>query len=177
MIGFLRTLRLLRAFRALRMMNKVKGLQQLVISLMNSLASLGNVLGVTLLVWLIFGIFGVSEFKGKFYRCSDVVYGRIDCVGSFVGSAGVVNCPTWTNANANFDNLLNAMFLLYEMSTENDWVVKAHHGMDAVGVDKQPVIEAQAHWSLYFLMFIVTSNFFFMVSRHNFELPIGALVC
>jgi hypothetical protein len=116
MAGYLRTLRLLRAFRALRMLNQVEGLQQLVISLMSSLASLGNVLGVTLLVWLVFGIFGVQKFKGLFWRCSDdLVYGRVDCIGTFIVHEGVIAQPLWQNSGANFDNLMNAMFLLYEM--------------------------------------------------------------
>jgi hypothetical protein len=41
-------------------------------------------------------------------------------------------------------------------------VVKAHHGMDATAVDVQPVLENKSYWAMFFLLFIVTSNFFFL---------------
>ena len=87
--------------------------------------------------------------------------GRADCVGSIVAD-GALAQPAWANRPANFDNILQAMFLLYEMSTENDWVVKAYDGMDARGVDLQPKFESHTHWCLFFLLFIVISNFFFL---------------
>ena len=53
--------------------------------------------------------------------------------------------PTWANAPANFDHIGSALFLLYEMSTESDWIVKAHDGMDARGVGLQPAVEHNPH--------------------------------
>ena len=41
-------------------------------------------------------------------------------------------------------------------------MVKAHHGMDATAVDVQPVLENKSYWGMFFLLFIVTSNFFFL---------------
>ena len=139
-IGVLRSLRLLRAFRAIRMLNKLEGLQRLVISLMQSASALVNMLAVTLLVYLMFAIFGVNQFKGQFFRCSyaDAI-GRSDCVGSFV-EVGVLASKSWENSSFNFDNIFNAMAMLYELSAD-EWVVKAHRAMDAVGVDRQPIVE------------------------------------
>jgi hypothetical protein len=162
-IHYLKSFRLLRAFRALRLLNKIKGLQQLVESLGRSMLSLWYVIVITLLVWLIFGIFFVGQFKGQFYHCttSVAVEGRQTCVGNFADN-GVVQLKTWANPPTHFDDIGHAMYSLYELSSQNDWIVKAHHAMDSVGVDRQPVKEANPVVGMYFLVFILISNFFFL---------------
>jgi Ca2+-binding EF-hand superfamily protein len=168
-IGFLKSLRLLRAFRALRMLNRIKGLQQLVMSLGRSLIALSNVIGVTLLFWLVFGLLGLNSFKGLFYSCNDkdaAIEGAATCVGVFIqtdaAGKGVLMKRQWTTPPVNFDRIDTAMYTLYECSSQNDWIAKAHHAMDGTAIDKQPLRENNAAWGLFFIIFIVVNNFFLL---------------
>ena len=161
-MGLLKSVRLLRVFRTLRLMSKMEGLQQLVTALANSVMAIVNILVVLLLVWLIFGIFGVAQFKGRFYRCDDTnVYSRAECVGAWCSTSGDIDRASWANTPTSFDNIFSALYLLFEMSVDN-WASKAYQGMDATGVDLQPVAGTNPYWSLYFLCFMVVSKFFFM---------------
>ena len=41
----------------------------------------------------------------------------------------------WVNADANFDNTLNAFNTLFQMMTTEGWVDVMHSGLDSVGKD------------------------------------------
>ena len=177
-LGALKSLRLLRAFRALRMLNKVEGLQHLVVSLIQSMTALVHVIGVTFLVWSIFAIFGVHQFKGQFYRCDDSeVYGRLECIGSFVDDHGEIKADSWRNAQVHFDNFGQAMALLYEASVDS-WISSCWRAMDIAGVDRQPVRENSPQQAAFFIIFIVVSNFFCLVRQRFFSvcLPLSFFV-
>lgn len=161
-IAILKSFRLLRAFRPLRMLTKLKGLQLLVNSLLHSVGALANVLGVTMLMWLIFAILGVNLFKGTFDRCNFDVYGRADCVGATPDEDGVLTARRWTKPAANFDGVGEAFYTLFEVNTMDGWIDVAYFGIDAVGVDIQPIEGYSKISVLFFIAFIVVSNFFFI---------------
>ena len=163
-IKFLRTLRLLRALRALRMFNRLTGLKILIDSLLDSVIALGTIFGTTLLVFLSYAILGVTVFKGRFHRCiDDVGVAGIDtCIGSFV-DGGAIQSKMWLRPHNNFDNVLHGMFTLFTVSTSNDWIITAQLAIDAPEfVGQQPIRENVPGRIVFFMLFIVIVNFFFL---------------
>lgn len=139
--------------------------QLLVNSLVDSARSLSSVVLVTLILWTVFAIIGTTFFKGLFWHCSDstgLVAHRMQCTGAWVGDDGQLRTRLWQNPHANFDNFGEAMFALFALSTNNDWVLTAHRAIDGTGVDLQPAAEYAPVRMLFFVLFIVISNFFFM---------------
>ncbi|KAI1303649.1 Voltage-dependent T-type calcium channel subunit alpha-1I [Halotydeus destructor] len=66
----------------------------------------------------------------------------------------------WTNRKYNFDNLGQALMALFVLSSKDGWVNIMYTGLDAVGVDQQP-IENYNEWRLlYFISFLLLVAFF-----------------
>ena len=161
-IGFLKSLRLLRAFRALRLFNRIKSLQMLASSLVQSMLSLSNVIGVTVLVWIVFALTFMTYLKGRFGRCTDHdTFGILECAGSFVEDGSIAEA-SWFTPPVNFDNLGTSMYTLFEISSMNDWVVKAHYAMDATEVERSPIRDNSTWWGFAFMLFVVVNNFFLL---------------
>eukprot|EP01043_Picozoa_sp_COSAG02_P047092 COSAG02_NODE_4477_length_5322_cov_8.823090_2_plen_1152_part_00 len=161
-IGYLKSLRLLRAFRALRMLNRVKSLQQLAASLAQSMISLSNVIGVTFLMWLVFALMAMMFLKGRFWSCTDhSVAGIEDCVGTWI-DGGEIRAAKWKNPPVHFDDTMTSMYALFEISSQNDWIVKAHYAMDATEVGRSPVRDTNPLWGFFFIIFVVINNFFLL---------------
>ena len=143
------------------------GLKLLFNSLVDSAKSLSSVVLVTLIMWTVFAIIGITFFKGLFWNCSDTsgILHRHQCVGTWVADedTGLILPRLWQNPHANFDNFPEAMFALFALSTTNDWVLIAHRAIDGVGLGLQPVAEHSPSRMLFFVVFIIMSNFFFMV--------------
>ena len=55
---------------------------------------------------------------------------------------------------------MQAMLLLFELTTMDNWPTVMHSGMDAAGVDVQPVTNRSSSFSLFFVVFICVSAFF-----------------
>ncbi len=72
-----------------------------------------------IIFFLLFGILGVNLFKGSFYYCtfpSENNYPIVkeqDCF-DYGGN--------WINEDYNFDNILNAMVVLFVIATTEGWV-------------------------------------------------------
>lgn len=163
-IKFLRTLRLLRALRALRMFNRMTGLKVLIDSLLESIKALSATFIVTVILFLAYAILGVSTFKGRFHRCTDSVgvSGIDTCVGTYIKDGSLQN-NMWVRPHNNFDNVANGMFTLFTVSTSNDWIITAHLAIDAPEFPGQQPIRENAPWRIvYFMLFIVLVNFFFL---------------
>ncbi|CAL4059400.1 unnamed protein product, partial [Meganyctiphanes norvegica] len=153
--GILRVFRLLRALRPLRVINRAPGLKLVVMTLLSSLQPIGNIVLICCTFFIIFGILGVQLFKGTFYYCegSDVsaVVTKADCL-----EAGYI----WLNRKYNFDALPQALMALFVLSSKDGWVNIMYTGLDAVGVDQQP-IENFSQWRLlYFISFLLLVGFF-----------------
>jgi Ca2+-binding EF-hand superfamily protein len=162
-----KALKALRALRAIRILNKIQGLRVLVLALLDALGSLFYVGVLTFMLWLIFGICGVNYLKGMLYSCNDntgAVAGIDGCVGTNVinfDGQYVVAERDWLNAKANFDNLGNAMYALFEISL-GEWYLIAHSAIDSVAENVQPISGYQQWWTVYFIFFVLLSNMFFM---------------
>ncbi|XP_032672120.1 voltage-dependent T-type calcium channel subunit alpha-1G-like isoform X4 [Odontomachus brunneus] len=154
--GILRVFRLLRSLRPLRVINRAPGLKLVVQTLLSSLRPIGNIVLICCTFFVIFGILGVQLFKGAFYYCEgpDIknVRNKTDCLSD--------HRNVWLNRKYNFDDLGKALMSLFVLSSRDGWVNIMYTGLDAVGVDQQP-IENYSEWRLlYFIAFILLVGFF-----------------
>ncbi|XP_033608822.1 voltage-dependent T-type calcium channel subunit alpha-1H isoform X2 [Cryptotermes secundus] len=154
--NILRVFRLLRSLRPLRVINRAPGLKLVVQTLLSSLRPIGNIVLICCTFFIIFGILGVQLFKGAFYYCEGPniknVRNRTDCEAD--------NRNVWINRKYNFDDLGKALMSLFVLSSRDGWVNIMYTGLDAVGVDQQP-IENYSEWRLlYFIAFILLVGFF-----------------
>lgn len=158
-LSFFKILRMLRVVRPIRMISKNEGLKISVMALLSSIPPLGNVAIVCFLAYLIFGSIAVTYFKGSFFYCT---YGNApDLLSHVVTKFDCYNMGgVWINKIANFDNIMTAMGTLFQMSTIVSWSAVMFSGLDAVGIDMQPVLENVWYWSAFFLIFIVFGAFF-----------------
>ncbi|CAG9133396.1 unnamed protein product [Plutella xylostella] len=154
--GILRVFRLLRSLRPLRVINRAPGLKLVVQTLLSSLRPIGNIVLICCTFFIIFGILGVQLFKGAFFYCEGAnikhVKNKTDCL-AIEGNA-------WVNRKYNFDDLGKALMSLFVLSSRDGWVNIMYTGLDAVGVDQQPIVNYSEWRLLYFIAFILLVGFF-----------------
>ncbi|XP_072890108.1 voltage-dependent T-type calcium channel subunit alpha-1I-like isoform X2 [Hemitrygon akajei] len=154
-LGVLRVLRLLRTLRPLRVISRAPGLKLVVETLISSLKPIGNIVLICCAFFIIFGILGVQLFKGKFYYCQGHdtrnVTNRSDCL--------LANYK-WMHHKYNFDNLGQALMSLFVLASKDGWVNIMYHGLDAVSIDQQPIINHNPWMLLYFISFLLIVSFF-----------------
>jgi voltage-dependent calcium channel T type alpha-1G len=66
----------------------------------------------------------------------------------------------WVNSQYNFDNLGLALMALFVLSSKDGWVQIMYTGIDAVGIDRQPVVNYNEWMLLYFISFLLLVGFF-----------------
>jgi voltage-dependent calcium channel T type alpha-1G len=154
--GILRVFRLLRTLRPLRVISRAPGLKLVVQTLLSSLRPIGNIVLICCTFFIIFGILGVQLFKGKFYKCEGQdlknVKTKEDCLANTNNQ--------WVNSQYNFDNLGQALMALFVLSSKDGWVQIMYTGIDAVGVDKQPIENYNEWLLLFFISFLLLVAFF-----------------
>uniref|UniRef100_A0A8D0GI26 Calcium voltage-gated channel subunit alpha1 H n=1 Tax=Sphenodon punctatus TaxID=8508 RepID=A0A8D0GI26_SPHPU len=154
-LGILRVLRLLRTLRPLRVISRAPGLKLVVETLISSLRPIGNIVLICCAFFIIFGILGVQLFKGKFYYCEGPdtknVTSKVDCANARY---------KWIRRKYNFDNLGQALMSLFVLSSKDGWVNIMYDGLDAVGIDQQPVQNHNPWMLLYFISFLLIVSFF-----------------
>ncbi|XP_029707010.1 voltage-dependent T-type calcium channel subunit alpha-1I-like isoform X3 [Takifugu rubripes] len=154
-LGVLRVLRLLRTLRPLRVISRAPGLKLVVETLITSLKPIGNIVLICCAFFIIFGILGVQLFKGKFYYCVgfDVknITNKSDCLAANY---------RWVHHKYNFDNLGQALMSLFVLASKDGWVNIMYHGLDAVGIDQQPITNNNPWMLLYFISFLLIVSFF-----------------
>ncbi|KAK2888750.1 hypothetical protein Q8A67_014125 [Cirrhinus molitorella] len=154
-LGVLRVLRLLRTLRPLRVISRAPGLKLVVETLITSLKPIGNIVLICCAFFIIFGILGVQLFKGKFYYCVGLdvknITNKSDCLSANY---------RWVHHKYNFDNLGQALMSLFVLASKDGWVNIMYHGLDAVAIDQQPVINNNPWMLLYFISFLLIVSFF-----------------
>uniref|UniRef100_A0A182J185 Ion transport domain-containing protein n=1 Tax=Anopheles atroparvus TaxID=41427 RepID=A0A182J185_ANOAO len=154
--GILRVFRLLRSLRPLRVINRAPGLKLVVQTLLSSLRPIGNIVLICCTFFIIFGILGVQLFKGTFYYCEGEnikgVKNKKECLD--------IEGNVWINRKYNFDDLGKALMSLFVLSSRDGWVNIMYTGLDAVGVDQQPIVNFNEWRLLYFIAFILLVGFF-----------------
>lgn len=68
----------------------------------------------------------------------------------------------WINSEYNFDNLGSALIALFVLSSKDGWVEIMYTGIDAVGVDKQPIKNYNKWMIVYFVSFLLLVGFFML---------------
>ncbi|XP_043856508.1 voltage-dependent T-type calcium channel subunit alpha-1G isoform X6 [Dromiciops gliroides] len=154
-LGMLRVLRLLRTLRPLRVISRAQGLKLVVETLMSSLKPIGNIVVICCAFFIIFGILGVQLFKGKFFICQGEdtrnITNKSDCAEASY---------RWVRHKYNFDNLGQALMSLFVLASKDGWVDIMYDGLDAVGVDQQPIMNHNPWMLLYFISFLLIVAFF-----------------
>ncbi|CTQ87048.1 Voltage-dependent T-type calcium channel subunit alpha [Caenorhabditis elegans] len=154
--GVIRVLRLLRALRPLRVINRAPGVKLVVMTLISSLKPIGNIVLICCTFFIIFGILGVQLFKGMMYHCIGPEVGNVttkaDCIEDYRNK--------WVNHRYNFDNLGQALMSLFVLSSKDGWVSIMYQGIDAVGVDVQPIENYNEWRMIYFISFLLLVGFF-----------------
>ncbi|CAI2381758.1 unnamed protein product [Moneuplotes crassus] len=154
----LKALRAIRALRPLRMISRNEGLKISINALISSIPAMANVLLVCILFLLIFAIMGVDFFKGAYYACEDLsneVLQTIETKQDCIDQGG-----SWKNYHVNFDNTINAMFTLFQMTTTEGWMSVMNRGVDTRGIDKQPETNYHIWMIFYFVWFMVIGSLF-----------------
>uniref|UniRef100_A0A8C4N9A5 Ion transport domain-containing protein n=1 Tax=Eptatretus burgeri TaxID=7764 RepID=A0A8C4N9A5_EPTBU len=154
-LGILRVLRLLRTLRPLRVISRAPGLKLVVETLISSLKPIGNIVLICCAFFIIFGILGVQLFKGKFYYCEPHNMKNINNK-----SECLQNGNKWIRHKYNFDNVGQALMSLFVLASKDGWVNIMYNGLDAVGVDQQPVKNYNPWMLLYFISFLLIVSFF-----------------
>ncbi|XP_055365244.1 voltage-dependent T-type calcium channel subunit alpha-1I-like isoform X2 [Betta splendens] len=154
-LGILRVLRLLRTLRPLRVISRAPGLKLVVETLITSLRPIGNIVLICCAFFIVFGILGVQLFKGKFFHCEGLNVSRITNKTQCLGAG-----YRWVRRKYNFDNLGQALMSLFVLSCKDGWVSIMYDGLDAVGVDQQPIRNNNPWMLLFFISFLLIVSFF-----------------
>ncbi|XP_016529770.1 voltage-dependent T-type calcium channel subunit alpha-1H-like isoform X2 [Poecilia formosa] len=151
-LAILKILRLLRALRPLRMIERTPQLRLAVEALLASVKPMGNIIIICGIFFFFYGILGVQLFKGKFFYCHgsnvSMIVNKSDCLSSNY---------EWLLKEYNFDNLVSALISVFVMYSKDGWVELMYDGLDAVGVDQQPIPNHNLWMLLYFISFILMS--------------------
>lgn len=160
----IRIIRVLRVLRPLRAIKRAAGLRHVVQCMFVSVKTIGNVFIVTFLFQFIFAVIGVQRFKGTFDYCTDpAVRVEDECVGTFVvfdGEQMTVEDREWIHPDFNFDNVPQAMMLLFSVATFEGWVGFMYQGIDATEEGFGPIVDYRREVGLYFLVYIIVIAFF-----------------
>ena len=64
------------------------------------------------------------------------------------------------SVDSGFDNVLEGMVTLFQMSTTEGWLEIMYAGVDATGIEMQPIRDAFTPWVFFFIAFMVIGAFF-----------------
>lgn len=182
-LGFLRTLRLLRCLRPLRMIARNAGMKLVVTALIHSIKGLTNVFAMLALIFTVFAVAGVQLFSGKMHDCNDPAFppnmpmtggwyrpepGTLawepPCNASYTFEVadGTSVARAWLEAPFNFDNIGNALLLLFVTASGEAWPTIMFRAADCTEVDYSSERNASPNAVWFFLLFIVVGTFFFV---------------
>ncbi|XP_056264693.1 voltage-dependent T-type calcium channel subunit alpha-1I-like [Pseudoliparis swirei] len=154
MLVVVKVLRLLRTFRPLRVVKRAPKLKLAVQALILAIRPIGNIFLICCAFLFFYAILGVQLFKGKFYTCFgenlDHITNKTDCLSADY---------RWERNYLNFDSLPQALLALFVMYSRDGWVIIMRNGVDAVGVNAQPVMNYNEWALIFFLTFIILSFF------------------
>ena len=154
--------------RPLRIISKNEGLRLAVSALLLAIPHILNVIIITVLFFIIFGIIGVNYLKGTFYYCymdntypaslndalnNGLIITNYDCL-NFGG--------IWMNQDQTFDNIIEAILTLFQISTTEGWTEVMYQGINSTGINTNPINNNQPGWAFFFSFFIIVANFFML---------------
>lgn len=156
----LKILRVVRVLRPLRLIQKNEGLKLVVDSLLASLPGILNLLVVNMMFFLVFGVFGIYYFKGAMSYC-DTTYVDPNLTYTVVTKTDCMDIGgVWLNADSQFDNIMMAISTLFQVACLNGWTSLMFQGVDAAGIDLQPIQDNNRGWVIYYILFVLVGGFF-----------------
>eukprot|EP01046_Picozoa_sp_COSAG06_P055549 COSAG06_NODE_10247_length_1720_cov_0.876002_2_plen_230_part_01 len=183
-LAIVRTIRVMRVLRPLLLVGHFQGMKLILESVVKSALSIANVLLLLMFVWMIFAIVGMNLFSGKLYYCTDGnVEWRSECVGVFVPETENPATPRialaepvtpvgphpetiserkWIAHGSTFDNFFEALVTLNEINSFQEWPNTAWIAVDSTEVNQQPLEGNGVYYVLYFMIFIILSQYMFM---------------
>lgn len=161
-LPILKVLRLLRTLRPLRFISQNPNMKILVNGLLESLVAILNVLIVICMVWVMFAILGTNLFGKKMGYCEVEddpnfnIYGvsQQNCTERYNG--------TWTNYQANFDDIGQGMVALFAVSTLEGWPDNMARALDANDPELGPEYNNNIMGGIYFVVFVLVSSIILM---------------
>jgi len=133
-------------------------MQVLMLTLTRSIKAIANVLLMLLVVWIMFAILGIQLFQGRFYYCS----GTDDKYSYSTERECNVARGSWTTYYFNFDNFWASSSSLIAISSLNNWEDQMYAAIDSNGVNQGPRFYSTPVYSLYFIVFIAITAFFYL---------------
>jgi voltage-dependent calcium channel R type alpha-1E len=145
----------------LRLLSRFKRTRLILATLSRAIPALQSVLPGALFVWTIFAIFGVHLFGSRMGSCTDesIVY-RKDCIGFYnvtdsdTSEITDIKIREWKHPDNNFNNVIQALFSIFKMSTGEGWPETMNNAMDITDVNKRPERDASARNAIYFMAFV-----------------------
>ena len=128
-VPMIKVLRLLRIFRPLRFITHNANMRIMVTALFQSFGPLCNTLVMVVVIWLMFSIVGVSFFAGKFQYCT------MDMYQLSTNNVCIANGGQWKTYDLNFDNSINGLIYLFELTTQENWPATMLQATDCTDVD------------------------------------------
>jgi hypothetical protein len=167
-VPMIRVLRLLRTLRPLRFMSHNKNMRILVKAVFKSMGALFNTLILILIVFLMFSIVGVNFFAGKLQYCSEDLF--INRTKEMCEESSGM----WLTYDLNFDNVINGLIFLFELTTQENWPLTVYQVVDCTEIDKGPIIDYSWYYSYYFVVFLFFGSMFLLnlfvgVLSYNFN--------
>mmetsp|Transcript_20257 Transcript_20257/g.48620 ORF Transcript_20257/g.48620 Transcript_20257/m.48620 type:complete len:1932 (+) Transcript_20257:69-5864(+) len=181
--GGVRALRALRVLRPIRLVNRIQSMRIVVNSIFLAIPGVANVAALLGFFLLVFAILGVQFFGGSLAQCEIAsISTRRACEETY---RVLVDGRTLTSTNrtaiwynpdvGNFDDVLSAMLVLFEMITAEMWPVVLHAQIDAYAVDEAPrerssLLIGRFYCFLWnFLGTLLIGNLFIGVLIDNFD--------
>lgn len=153
-IPIIKVFRVLRALRPLKLIKHNISMKIVVTALLDSMFEILNVLVVILVIWVMFAILGVSLLSGKLYQCSNQnIETMEECA---------LQGFEWVNTPANFDNVGEAMIVLFIVMSQESWPNRMLEAVDGQGIGLGPKVNANPYIAYYFIIWLMISNFFLL---------------
>jgi Ion transport protein len=132
-------------------------------ALINAVANVFNVLVISVLFYLLMGIIGVNYFKGQFSYCvlDQTGWPEVNQQGTLFYKWDCLNFGgEWDARKYKFDNIVESMMTLFQMSTLSDWLNVMYDGMSITGIESDFILKNSPFSAIYFVIFVVVGAFF-----------------
>ena len=116
---------------------------------------------VSLSLLIPFAIYGLNLFRGQFLTCNDSgsdITSLMDCAGEYGSTPFNQDWPVWAprqvaNPYFNFDDFGSALFILFQIVSQEGWVDVMWAAMSATGIGNQPQWYASQGNAVFFIIF------------------------
>lgn len=145
--------KLIRVGRPLRLINQSTSQKVIVKALLSMIPKIVHVVMFALVIGIALAVLAVNFFQGRVQQCIDPVkvvampFDQVDCKLPLVWSN-----PPWVG---NFDNVLSALLVMFELSTMENWPVTMVTFVDATPPGLRPQRDFNPGAAVFFIICIV----------------------